>query len=30
VPDDFDQIAAEEIADLVEGLSASALDSGGL
>jgi hypothetical protein len=30
VPDDFDQIAAEEIADLFEGLSASALDSGGL
>jgi antitoxin (DNA-binding transcriptional repressor) of toxin-antitoxin stability system len=29
VPNDFDQIAAEEIADLFEGLSASALDSGG-
>jgi antitoxin (DNA-binding transcriptional repressor) of toxin-antitoxin stability system len=30
VPDDFDQIAAEEIADLFEGLSASAPSSGGL
>lgn len=30
VPDDFDQIAAEEIADLFEGLSASAPSSGEL
>jgi antitoxin (DNA-binding transcriptional repressor) of toxin-antitoxin stability system len=30
VPDDFDQIAAEEIADLFEGLPASAPSSGGL
>ncbi|MEB3200546.1 MAG: type II toxin-antitoxin system prevent-host-death family antitoxin [Synechococcaceae cyanobacterium] len=30
VPDDFDQIDAEEIADLFEGLSASAASSGGL
>ena len=30
VPDDFDQIAAEEIADLFEGLKAAAPGSGGL
>ena len=30
VPDDFDQIAAEEIVDLFEGLPASAPSSGGL
>ncbi len=30
VPDDFDRIDAEEIADLFEGLSASAASSGGL
>ena len=30
VPDDFDQIAAEEIADLFEGLSAATPSSGGL
>lgn len=30
VPDDFDRIGAEEIADLFEGLSASAASSGGL
>jgi antitoxin (DNA-binding transcriptional repressor) of toxin-antitoxin stability system len=30
VPDDFDQIDAEEIADLFDGLSASAASSGGL
>jgi antitoxin (DNA-binding transcriptional repressor) of toxin-antitoxin stability system len=30
VPDDFDQIADDEIADLFEGLSTSAASSGGL
>jgi hypothetical protein len=30
VPDDFDQIATEEIADLFEGLAVAAPSSGGL